>query len=55
MDKLGSPTFLFLVDKGWRSHPSYVIVDVKGGVLWSATGQLPADFLQAQLQAAVQK
>jgi len=40
---------------GLRGHPSYVIVDVKGSVLWSATGQLPADLLRAQLQAAVQK
>ncbi len=44
-----------LREYGLRGHPSYVIIDAKGAVLWSGTGQLPADLLQAQLQAAVQK
>ena len=40
---------------GFRGHPSYVITDVGGAVLWSATGQLPQALLQAQLQAALGK
>ncbi len=40
---------------GLRGHPSYVIIDARGAILWSATGQLPAEILRAQLQAAVQE
>ncbi|MBP8107671.1 MAG: hypothetical protein KAZ38_08655 [Caldilineaceae bacterium] len=42
-------------DYGLRGHPSYVIIDAKGAILWSATGQLPEEMIRAQLQAAVQK
>jgi hypothetical protein len=37
---------------GLRGHPSYVIVDVEGKALWSATGQLAAEQLRQQIAAS---
>lgn len=36
-----------------RAHPSYAIVDVKGKVLWSATGQLREEQLRQQIEAEI--
>jgi len=40
-------------DYGLRGHPSYVITDAEGGVLWSATGQLPAELLRTQIRLSL--
>lgn len=35
---------------GLRGHPSYVIVDAEGQVLWSTSGPLPAAALQQKIE-----
>ena len=39
---------------GLRGHPSYAVVDVEGKAIWSATGQLAAEQLRQQFDAATQ-
>lgn len=38
-----------------RGHPSYAIVDPDGDVLWTATGQLPADVLRQAITPYIDK
>lgn len=38
---------------GLRGHPSYVILDEDGAVLWQHTGQTEEAFLRVQLQGLI--
>ena len=35
---------------GLRGHPSYVVVDPTGAVLWTGFGEQPAETLEAQMR-----
>lgn len=37
-----------------RGHPSYVILDPQGDVLWSATGLLAEEILRTQIEESLQ-
>ncbi len=50
----GEPGRTLLRIYGLRGHPSYAIVDPEGKSLWSATGVLPEDTLQAAISQSLQ-
>lgn len=35
---------------GLRGHPSYVVVDPSGEVLWTSLGEQPAEALESQIK-----
>lgn len=38
-----------------RGHPSYVIIDSMGGVLWKSVGEQPASGLEAAIRRALEE
>jgi hypothetical protein len=36
-----------------RGHPSYVIIDTEGSVLWKSVGKLPLSELEGTIQRAI--
>jgi hypothetical protein len=39
---------------GLFGHPSYLILDETGGILWQSVGEQPAEDIQSALEAALE-